>query len=449
MRRLSAAFLAISFLLIPGTAAFSQNGEQAPAEDEAQMDGGISVAVSEQEQDILDDETTGPATADIEILEPIEEEPEPPVRAPPAPTNVDAFDTPNSAGDSVTLTWQPVPDEVDLGVVGYAIMRSKEPDGPFEQVGIATIGASRHRDTDARDIKAGETYYFQVVTLTADEQRAASEIVSAVPEAHWFHSGRWFILILVILISGAILFNINRARRGVDLYIRRIAGLESVEEAIGRSTEMGKPVLYVPGIRDMDDIQTIASMSILSHVARLTAEYDTPILVPNIRAVVMSTAQEVVKAAYLDVGRPDAYNPENIRYLTDDQFGYVAGVDGIMIRDKPAANFFLGAFFAESLILAETGASTGAIQIAGTAMPSQLPFFVAACDYTLIGEELFAASAYLAREPMLLGSLKGQDWGKFVFMIAVLVGAIGATVVTVGGLDPDVWWNIASWFRVE
>jgi len=144
----------------------------------------------------------------------------------------------------------------------------------------------------------------------------------------------------------------------------------------------------------------------------------------------MSVAQEVVKEAYLAAGRPDAYRRENINYLTDDQFGYAAGVDGIMVRQRPAAIFLLGTFYAESLILAETGKSVGAIQIAGTAMVSQLPFFIAACDYTLIGEELFAASAYLSHEPKLLGSLKGQDAAKLVIMILILLGVAAATLGT-------------------
>ena len=141
----------------------------------------------------------------------------------------------------------------------------------------------------------------------------------------------------------------------------------------------------------------------------------------------MSVSQEVVKEAYLQAGRPDAFRRDNINYLTDDQFGYAAGVDGIMVRQRPAAIFLLGTFYAESLILAETGKSVGAIQIAGTAMPSQLPFFIAACDYTLIGEELFAASAYLSREPKLLGSLKGQDSAKLVIMLIIAAGVAAAT----------------------
>ena len=46
------------------------------------------------------------------------------------------------------------------------------------------------------------------------------------------------------------------------------------------------------------------------------------------------------------------------------------------------------------------------------------------CDYTLIGEELYAASAYLSREPMLLGSLKGQDYGKVMIFGAIVIGVI-------------------------
>ena len=219
-----------------------------------------------------------------------------------------------------------------------------------------------------------------------------------------------------------------QAQRGREMFIRRISGLSAIEDAVGRATEMGRGVLYVPGIMDMDDIQTIAGVTIMGHVARKTAEYDTDLYAPMTRSFVMSVAQEVVKQAYMEKGRVDAYRPDRINYLTDDQFGYVAGVGGIMMRDKPAACFYLGTFYAESLILAETGNSIGAIQIAGTAEPSQIPFFVAACDYTLIGEELFAASAYLSKNPREVGSLKGQDMVKVVIIAAIIIGTLLETL---------------------
>lgn len=250
------------------------------------------------------------------------------------------------------------------------------------------------------------------------------------PADDWFNEDKINLLVLTLIISGAILGFTLIAGRGKEFYIRRIAAIAAVEEAVGRATEMGKPVLFVAGNQDMDNVQTVAGLTILSSVARKTAEYETTLTVPTSRSLVMATAREVVKQSYQAAGRPELFHDDMVYYVTDEQFGYVAALDGLMLRDRPAACFYLGAFFAESLILAETGNSIGAIQVAGTAQPTQLPFFVAACDYTLIGEELFAASAYLSRDLRMLGSLRGQDLGKLLAMISIVIGVLLMTVST-------------------
>lgn len=235
---------------------------------------------------------------------------------------------------------------------------------------------------------------------------------------------RFVMMVLMLGFFGSIIYYTSRAKRDANLYIRPIAGLAAMNEAVGRATEMGRPILYVPGIADVDDIQTIASMTILSEVAKLAASYDTRTIVPTRMPLVFPLAEETVRNAYADAGRPDSFRQDDVRFLSDDQFAFTAGVTGIMLREKPATNIYLGAFWAESLILAETGFAAGAIQIAGTANVSQLPFFVAACDYTLIGEELYAASAYLSKESRLLGSLKGSDLAKVVFAAIILIGVV-------------------------
>src|SRR5204863_3593084 len=159
-------------------------------------------------------------------------------------------------------------------------------------------------------------------------------------------------------------------------------------------------------------------------VAKVTARYETAIRVPVPYPIPFAIAEEMVKGGYLHAGRPDQYDPDSVRFISPEQFAYVAAVSGVMLRDKPAAHIFMGAFFAESLLLAETGFSTGAIQVAGTANVAQLPFFVVACDYTLIGEELYAASAYLSGEPKLVGSLKGADLMKILIITTVLIGCV-------------------------
>ncbi|MBD3285592.1 hypothetical protein GF359_04000 [candidate division WOR-3 bacterium] len=221
---------------------------------------------------------------------------------------------------------------------------------------------------------------------------------------------------------------ISQARRGKELFLRRIAGLEEIDNAVGRATEMGRPILFVPGLSGIQDVATVAALNILQGIARKAAQYDTPLIVPNKDPIVYTVTREIVKEAYSDVGRPDAYNPDSTFYLSSNQFAYVSGVNGIMLREKPAANFFLGMFFAESLILAETGYIAGAVQIAGTDAAAQLPFFITACDYTLIGEELFAASAYISKEPNLIGTVKAQDWSKVIIMGVLIILTIVAVV---------------------
>jgi hypothetical protein len=191
---------------------------------------------------------------------------------------------------------------------------------------------------------------------------------------------------------------------------------------------MGRPILYLTGSGGMDEVSTIAATVILGEVAKKVAHYDTSLKVPHRDPIVMAVCQEIVKEAYVAAGRPDAYKDDSNFFITSDQFSYTAAVDGIMLREKPAANFFMGSYFAESLLLTETGASTGAIQIAGTDSDHQLPFFVTTCDYTLIGEELYAASAYLSREPVLVGTLRGQDIGKALIMGALVLGTFLATL---------------------
>ncbi len=255
-----------------------------------------------------------------------------------------------------------------------------------------------------------------------------AQVAGAENPATFFTPGKGVLAASLFVVAALVIGSILWARSGGRVRIRRIAGLDAVDEAVGRATEMGRPMLFVPGIQDMDNIQTVAGITVLSRVARTAAEYDAEIEVPCTRSLVMTSAREAVHAAYLGAGRSDSYNPDRIYYVSDEQFAYVAYAGGLMVRRKPAACFYFGCFFAESLILAENGNSVGAIQIAGTAETSQLPFFVASCDYTLLGEEFFAASAYLSGEPDQLGTLLAQDIVKAIVWVLAVLLALAATV---------------------
>ena len=258
-----------------------------------------------------------------------------------------------------------------------------------------------------------------------------------------FNTDRVNALLLMLAFCGAVLYFIRSSQRGKEIYIRPLPGLEAVEDGVGRATEMGRTVLFIPGTGDIDQAETFAGLAVLGKIAKITARYDTPLMVPCLYPMPLAAATEVVREAYTDAGKPDAFKPDMVRYMAGESFGFSAAVNGWMMREKPATNIFLGQFHAESLLMAETGNAAGAIQIAGTAQPEQLPFFIAACDYTLIGEELYAASAYLSKEPKYLGAVKAQDIFKIILTVLILAGALFTTF--------DAGWaeTFRSWFEVH
>jgi len=344
-------------------------------------------------------------------------------------------------GRAVDLSWVPSIDDqlVDSKALGYRVYRIV--DGG-EADSLADLPPFAAAFTDG-SVERGHSYVYFVSALSPSGEFPSVHTAPVKPEREWINLSRGWLFLIMLFISAAVIFFVETARRGKKLFVRKIAGLEAIDDAVGRATEMGRPVLFIPGISDMDDVETLAALTILGRVSRTIADYDSKIFMPVSRSLVMTAARETLKASYQSAGRPDAYSDDMVNYVTDEQFGYVAAVDGLMAREKPATVFLLGAFFAESLILAETGNSVGAIQIAGTARPAQLPFFIAACDFTLIGEELFAASAYLSGEPRMLGSLKGQDVGKALAMIVILVGVVAMTMSE--AWDVGVMENLRAW----
>ena len=361
-----------------------------------------------------------------------------PVTALAPPVNVQVVDTDNDRGNQIDISWEASADVESGRVEYYRIFRSTHPDTGFAGVGF--VGFTQTTYTDA-GMDNGIDYYYQVASGEGprdDNRIASSQTVGPVSSRpQWINTDRINCLIAVVIFVSAIVFFVRSAREGKELFIRRLPGLDEVDNAVGRATEMGKPILYITGLSGISDVATIAAINILGEVAKKTAEYNTRLIVPCADPIVMAVEQEVVKEAYAEMGRPDAYNEDDVFYLTRSQFAYVAGVNGIMVRQRPATILYMGMFYAESLVLAETGSSVGAIQIAGTDAVTQLPFFITSCDYTLIGEELYAASAYLSREPVLLGGLKGQDTVKFIVGVLLILGVIAATLASTGVIEAN------------
>jgi hypothetical protein len=361
------------------------------------------------------------------------------------PASVKAVDAPNDQGQSINVTWA-APEGESVPITGYKILRSCAPDTGFTAVGDQPAASLEYTDNEVRD---GTKYWYAVEAKSEADSARSAVVGPVVSRAQWFNTARTNILVLTVVICALFMYYLQRARKGAKMYIRKIAGLDAIDDALGRATEMGKPILFSFGLGYITDMVVIAALPLLRKIAKKSAEYSTRLIVPNSDPIVMTAAQETVKEAYTEMGRPDFYNPDNVTFLTSDQFGYAAGVDGIILREKPGAIFWFGYFYAESLIMAETGHSVGAIQLAGTTETTQLPFFVAACDYTMIGEEIYAASCYLRPEPIMLGTLKGEDFIRFWLIVivtaTVVLGTVGAVLSRQAPVLNKVFETVVKW----
>lgn len=253
-----------------------------------------------------------------------------------------------------------------------------------------------------------------------------------------FLAGRMTVLLFAVLILGAIL----HARHGGPVHVRRIAGLTAIDETVGRATEMGRPITFSLGLSQQLDIIALQSLAICLHVIRLAIRFGTRVIVTMRNATLYAVADEAISEAYNAAGRPESFQRGDVRFLSDRQFAYASAAMGTIIREKAASNYMFGEFFAEALILAEAGNQVGAIQVAGTPSTTQVPFFIASCDYTIIGEEYYGATAYLTREPTLCGSLMGQDRCKLLILGLIVIGVLGATGAALHG-DP----GSAAWIK--
>jgi hypothetical protein len=400
------------------------------------------------------------------------------------PADITASDLPNDNGSSILITWRKSPSETED--IRYTIYFAEGESGAYEplpfdfrpigmdeslasdnlqyfpfkrdfkQVNYAIIdftafdtAAQQAFDNATREnerlIAAGlqsgpapvlrvydhGALHFKLGVVSNGAVRLFDPVLFAQPRDNWFDWSKFNNLVMSLALLVLILFFIETARKR-HFFIRRIAGLDAVDEAIGRATEMGRPIFYLCGLDPMTTVSTIAATNLLGHVAKHVANYESQVKVPCFDPIVMSVCQETVREAYFEAGRPESYNPDTIFFLTNDQFSYVTAVNGMMVRERPAANFFFGYYYAESLLLGEVGQSTGAIQIAGTDSNVQIPFFITSCDYVLIGEELYAASAYISREPKLLGSIKASDMAKAVIIIVLFLGLVFSAALLIG-----------------
>ena len=243
-----------------------------------------------------------------------------------------------------------------------------------------------------------------------------------------FQSGREgvFLTTLLIFVIMLYLILVEGEKRKKVFKIRRLPPIDAIEEAVGRAVETGRPVHYNPGsarLNTMAAPSTIASLAILGYVARIAARQGARIITTADIPEIYPLENEIVREAFLAEGS-DQFEEDDVMYIPQ-----LKAVAGLLLRERVAANFFIGWYAHAALVVIESAARAGAINVSGASELSQVPFLVGCSDYCLIGEEVFAAGAYITKDPVQTSTIAGQDYIKFIIIASMIIG----TILTMAG----------------
>ncbi len=243
--------------------------------------------------------------------------------------------------------------------------------------------------------------------------------------------GQFTSLLVFVMMVVLEFYFYREASKGRVKQLRRLEGVDKIDEAIGRATEMGRPVFAPTSLASFFSSvapAVLANLSVIGYLGKKTAEMGVPLIVGVAYSDVLPVATELYRQGCIAAGKPEMFKESNVRFLTPQQWAFTAGIFGILERERPGANIFIGYFAAEALHLGVVGNRVGAINIAGNIDLGMASFFAVTCDYTLLGEEVYAAGAYVSGDPVQINAIVGQDVIKWFVTILLIIGTLAATV---------------------
>ncbi|GAB4451684.1 MAG: hypothetical protein Kow0031_34220 [Anaerolineae bacterium] len=242
-----------------------------------------------------------------------------------------------------------------------------------------------------------------------------------------------FALALVALLAFVALlyFFTSRVRAGQRPMLRKIAGYDLLKGFSGKAIESGRPFHLSLGLGSVSDASTadsLAGLHLLDHLAEQTAVTRVSPTVTMANPMVMLLAQNRLRTAYKQnpMGAQEAYR--SVRWLAPQPAAYAAGVMSLFSVDRVAANVMVGTFGDEYLLMGEAALRHDIAHVGGASNPNTLPFIYASAQETLLGEEIYAAGAYLQKHPSHIGSLLAQDTMRWLVAAVMLGGVLLATL---------------------
>ena len=233
--------------------------------------------------------------------------------------------------------------------------------------------------------------------------------------------------IFLLLFAGSLALFTVRVNRGRRFSLRRIRAFDLVKKSMAQAMETGRAVhvsLGVGAATNETTADTLAGLAVLSYVAEQAVDSDEPVITTMADPLVMLLAQNSLRAASRRGATSGQAAHQNVRWLAPQPAAYAAGVMNILDQPTVTATVMAGNFGDEYLLMGETAARRSLSHVGGSSNPNTLPFIYTSAQETLLGEEMFAAGAYLGKIPSHIASLLTQDLARWLIILLIL-GSVG------------------------
>lgn len=231
------------------------------------------------------------------------------------------------------------------------------------------------------------------------------------------------LLLLLIIFIPVLYLSGRRVQKGNLPDLRPILAFNALQSVTARAIEAGRAVHVSLGLGSINSDVTadsLAGLSVLEYLADQSAATGVPPIVTMADPTLLPVTQDIIRRPYGADHDEASKASRQVRWIAPEPGAYAAGVMGILSGEPVDANVMIGAFGDEYLLMGEAANRRKITHIGGASDPSVIPFVFATADHTLMGEDMYAAGAYLTHKPWHVGSLLAQDFIRWAIVVVIV-----------------------------
>ncbi len=227
------------------------------------------------------------------------------------------------------------------------------------------------------------------------------------------------ILFAVLALTFFFMFRGGRSRPR----FRAIPAFSLLRGQMGRAIESGRELhvsIGTGGVSGDDTATTLAGLAVAEYLADEAAASGIAPTVTTSDPTSALLAEDAVRRPYVRQGNLNEFprGAARLPALTPTQ--YAAATMDLLNHEPVLTNIMSGTFGSEAALIDQAANNNDLPQLFGGSDPRGLAVMSTSTDQILMGEEMYAAKAYLRAQPLHLASLRAADVVRIV--IAVLIG---------------------------